>query len=116
MKPRHCAVFFCASGFGLLRYFRHCYLRRFSHVDISYESRAVLHDETGAEDIAFDLGAFDQRDHAVTVDVSDKLSFNDDGAGMDVCQDPTLFAHREMLFVMGNRALYVAFNNQVFVC
>jgi hypothetical protein len=35
---------------------------------------------------------------------------------MDVCHDPTLFAHREMLFVMGNRALYVAFNNQVFVC
>ena len=93
---RHCAGFFCANGFGLLRYFRHCYLRRFSHVDISYESCAVLHDETGAEDIAFDLGAFDQRDHAVTVDVSDKLSFNDDGAGMDVCQDPTLFAHREM--------------------
>ena len=114
--PRHSAGFFCGNGFGLDRFFRHYgYFGRFSHVDFSCESRAVLHDDMAAEDIAFDIGALGQRDCAFTVNVSDKLSFNDDGVGMDVCQDPTSFADREMFLVMGNRALYVAFDNQVFV-
>ncbi len=30
---------------------------------------------------------------------------------MDVGLNTALFAHRQMLFVMGNRALYVTFND-----
>ena len=30
---------------------------------------------------------------------------------MDVGLDPAMLAHRQMLFVMGNRALYVTFND-----
>ena len=73
--PRHYAGFFSVNGFDLFRYFRHyCYLGLFSHIDFSLESRAVLHDDTAAEYIASDIGALGERDHALTVDVSNKLS------------------------------------------
>ena len=50
------------------------------------------------------------------MDVADKPSFDDDRTGMDVCFDPALFAYREMLLVMGNRAFYLTFDDEVFVC
>jgi hypothetical protein len=50
------------------------------------------------------------------VNVSDNLPEDDDGAGVDVGLDAALFAHCQMLIVMGDRALNVTFNNQVFVC
>ena len=34
---------------------------------------------------------------------------------MNVSLDPALFTYRQMLFVMGDRTLYLTLNNQIFV-
>jgi hypothetical protein len=34
---------------------------------------------------------------------------------MNICFYPTLLANRKVFLVMGNRALYVTFDNQIFV-
>jgi len=92
------------------------YQDRFSRVDLAFEYRAVLHDDTAAGNIACNLGALGERDHAFAVNVSDEMPENDDGTGMDIGLDPALLAYRQMFFVMRDRALDVTFDNQVFIC
>ena len=100
-----------AASFVLHTFFWHCHdIGQFFRVDFSFESCTVLDDDTAAEDIAFDVRSAGQRDSAFAVDVSDKLSQYDDGIGLDVGPDPGVFAHRQLLFVMGDQALELPFN------
>ena len=49
------------------------------------------------------------------MDVPDKLTFDNDGAGMDVRLNPALLAHRQVFLVMGDCALDMALNDQVLI-
>ena len=100
------------EGLWPAQVFRFCWnLGRFTHVDFSCEPRTGFHGDTGAENIPFDIRALGQRDHAFTVDVSDKFSEDGDGAGMNVGLDPAVCTHRQMLIVMRARTLEVTFND-----
>ena len=94
---------------------RRCrYTGRFSHFDFSFDSSAFLDEKAGTENVAFDISALGQPDHAFTVDVSNKLTKYSDGTGMDVGFDPAVFTDREVLLVMGSRALEATLNKQAF--
>ena len=89
---------------------------RFSHFDFSFDSSAFFDEKAGTENVAFDISAFGQPDHAFTVDVPKKLTKYSDRFGMDVGFDPAVFTDHEVLLVMRSRALEVTFNKQAFGC
>ena len=49
------------------------------------------------------------------MNIPNKLTLNDDRAGVDISFDPAFFANRKILLMMGDRALYLAFNHEVLV-
>jgi catechol 2,3-dioxygenase-like lactoylglutathione lyase family enzyme len=92
---RRFAGFVYPNGFVLHRILRQdCFFGRFSHVDGPFEPCAILHDDSGAKNIAFNIGAFGQRDSPIASDVPDKRAFDDYCRGVNVCLNPALLADR----------------------
>ena len=49
------------------------------------------------------------------MDIANKMPLEEDSTGVDICFDPAFFAYREVFLVMGDRALYLTFNDEIFV-